>query len=63
MATPAAGAGGLMAAAGEMRGKAPKVKGKAERGERSLDAEDDTKAGWTVVAAAAAVAGGPRRGP
>lgn len=50
---------------GEIRGKALKVKGNAESGERrggeSLDAEEGTKAGWTVVAAA--VVGGTRRGP
>lgn len=57
-----------MAAAGGRRGKAPKPKGNAESGESrgagSLDAEDETRAGWTVVAAAVvAVVGGPRRGP
>lgn len=54
-----------MAVVGEMRGKALKVKGNAESGERrggeSLDAEEETKAGWTVVAAA--VVGGTRIGP
>lgn len=66
MPTLLTGAGGLMAVAGEMRGKALKLKGNAESGEsrggESLDAEDETRAGWTVVAAAAVV-GGPRRGP
>lgn len=65
MPTLDVGAGGVMAVAGEMRGKALKVKGNAESGERrggeSLDAEDETKAGWTAVAAA--VVGTPRRGP
>lgn len=54
-----------MAVAGEMRGKALKLKGNAESGEsrggESLDAEDETKAGWTV--AVVVVVGGPRRGP
>lgn len=54
-----------MAVAGAMRGKALNVKGNAESGERregeSLDAEDETKAGWTAVAAV--VVGGPLRGP
>lgn len=54
-----------MAVAGAMRGKALKAKGNAESGEsrggESLDAEDETKAGWTAVAAA--VVGGPLRGP
>lgn len=59
------GTGGLIAVVGEIRGKALKVKGNAESGERrggeSLDADEGTKAGWTVVAAA--VVGGTRRGP
>lgn len=53
-----------MAAVGAMRGKAPKLKGNAERGERregeSLDAEEDTKAGWMAVGAA--LVGGTRMG-
>lgn len=65
MPTLCVGAEGLMAVAGARRGKALKVKGNAESGERrggeSLDAGDETKAGWTAVAAA--VAGGPLRGP
>lgn len=48
-----------------MRGKPPKAKGNAESGEirggESLDAEEETKAGWTVVAAA--LVGGTRMGP
>lgn len=54
-----------MAVVGEMRGKPPKVKGNADSGEmrggESLDAEEETRAGWTVVAAA--VVGGTRMGP
>ena len=51
-----------MAVAGEMRGKALKGKGNAERrGGESLDADEETKAGWTVVGAA--VEGGTRIGP
>lgn len=65
MPTLDVGAGGLIAVVGEMRGKALKVKGNAESGERrggeSLDTEEETKAGWTVVAAA--VVGGTRIGP
>lgn len=65
MPTLDVGADGLMAVAGEMRGKAVKGKGNAEREERrggeSLDADEETKAGWTVVGAA--VEGGTRIGP
>lgn len=54
-----------MVVVGEMRGKALKGKGNAEREERrggeSLDADEETKAGWTVVGAA--VVGGTRIGP
>lgn len=54
-----------MAVVGAMRGKPPKVKGNAESGEmrggESLDAEEETRAGWTVVPAA--VVGGTRMGP
>lgn len=65
MPTLDVGAGELMAAVGEIRGKALKVKGNAESGERrgdeSLDAEEEAKMCWTVVAAA--VVGGTRIGP
>lgn len=54
-----------MAVVGEISGKALKVKGNAESGERrgdeSLDAEEEAKTGWTVVVAA--VVAGTRIGP
>ena len=65
MPTLDVGVGGLRAVVGEMRGKALKVKGNAESGEmrggESSDAEEETRAGWTAVAAA--VVGGTRIGP
>lgn len=54
-----------MAVLGEMRGKALKGKGNAEReesrGGESLEADVGTRAGWTEVAAAEV--GGTRMGP
>lgn len=65
MPTLDVGAGALMVVVGEMRGKALKGKGNAEReemrGGESLDADEETKAGWTVVGAA--LVGGTRIGP
>ncbi len=65
MPTLDVGTWGLMAVVGEMRGKALKGKGNAEREERrggeSLGADEETKAGWTVVGAAEV--GGTRIGP
>lgn len=65
MPTLDVGAGEPMAVEGEMRGKALKGKGNAEReemrGGESLDADEETNAGWTVVGAP--VEGGTRMGP
>lgn len=61
MPTLDVGAAGLMAVAGEMRGKALKGKGNAEREERrggeSLEADEGINAGCGTVVEAAVVAG------
>lgn len=61
MATLEFWVGGLMAVVGEMRGKVLKVKGNAEREERSggesLEADEGTRAGCRTVVGAAVVEG------